>query len=296
MRSDRWARVVDLALVQHGLVTTRQVVAVSSTSALRRAQTAGLLHPVRRGVHKVAGAPASVWQPLMAACLAAGPAVVASHRAAAGLYGFPSVLAGAVEVTAMGTKTPRLSGARTHATAIFGPDHRQVVLGIPTTSPARTVVDMAGQIAPVLLERLVEHVLRRALCMPDELHSAFAQLGGRGRAGTVALRLVLDDRLEVESGLEARWLRALTNAGLRPPAFQHQLVVGGRVLVMDFAWPAARVGIEVDGWEPHRQRSAWDRDHRKINAYLEAGWRVLFVTSNTPQIDTIRQLRSFISQ
>ena len=99
----------------------------------------------------------------------------------------------------------------------------------------------------------------------------------------------------MDSGLEARWLRILRRAGLAPPAFQHQVATGDRVLVMDFAWPFHRVGIEVDGWQPHRHRSAWDRDHDKINAYLEAGWRVLFVTSNTSANRTIRQLRAFLS-
>jgi very-short-patch-repair endonuclease len=295
MDRQHWAAIVDYALGQHGLVTSRQVVEASSEAARKRALHSGLLTPVRRGVHKVAGVPASVWQPLMSVCLAAGPAVVASHRAAAGLYGFPSILAGAAEVTAMGAKTPRLAGVRAHQTGVFAPEHRHLILGIPVTSPARTIVDLAGQVSPYLLDRAVEHVLRRSLCTADELVQAFRQLAGQGRRGTVALRIALDDRLEVDSGLEARWLRVLTRAGMRPPALQHQVVVARRVLIMDFAWPAHRVGIEVDGWEPHRHRSAWDRDHNKINAYLEAGWQVLFVTSNTPETDTIRQLRSFIS-
>jgi hypothetical protein len=40
----------------------------------------------------------------------------------------------------------------------------------------------------------------------------------------------------------------------------------------------------------------WDRDHDKVNAYAEAGWTVLFVTSRTPPADVARQLRQFISR
>ncbi len=295
MNVDHWASVVQRARVQHGLVTSRQVLAASSESALRRALRSGLLIPARRGVHKVSGVPSSPWHPLMSACLAAGPSSLASHLAAAGLHGFPGVIPGALELTAFGAKTPRLGGVRTHASSVYRPEDRQMVLGIPTTSPAHTVVDLAGRLSPFMLERAAEHVLCRSLCTASELVLAFRYLGRRGRPGTPALRELLEDRLEVDSALEARWLRSLRRAGLAPPAFQHQVVVGDRLLVMDFAWPRHRVGVEVDGWDPHRHRSAWDRDHDKINAYLEAGWRVLFVTSNTPERETVRQLQAFLS-
>ena len=85
-------------------------------------------------------------------------------------------------------------------------------------------------------------------------------------------------------------------AGLAPTAVQHQVLAAGRVLILDFAWPEQRVGIEVDGWAAHRDRSVWDHDHDKVNAYQEVGWRVLFVTSNSRPSDVIRQLRLFISR
>ena len=296
MNVDHWATVVQHARVQHGLVTSQQVVAASSESALRRALRAGLLIPARRGVHKVSGVPSSSWQSLMAVCLAAGPPSVASHYAAADLHGFPGILPGALEITAFGARTPHLCGVRSHASGLYRPQDRQTVLGIPTTSPARTVVDLAGRLSPFLLERAVEHVLRRSLCTSGELALSFGWLGGRGRPGTLALRRLLEDRLEVDSALETRWLRALRGAGVPPPAFQHQVVVDQRVLLLDFAWPGQRVGVEVDGWEPHRHRSAWDHDHDKVNAYQEAGWRVLFVTSNTSETKTIRQLKAFLAE
>lgn len=158
------------------------------------------------------------------------------------------------------------------------------------------MVDLAGRLSPSLLERAVEHVLRRSLCSADELALAFGCLAGRGRPGTPTLRRLLEDRLDVDSPLKSRWLRCLRRAGLAPPALQHQVVAGHQVLLVDFAWPDQRVGVEVDGWEPHRHRSAWDRDHDKINAYQEAGWRVVFVTSNTSEAKTIGQLRSFLCQ
>ncbi len=162
--------------------------------------------------------------------------------------------------------------------------------------PALTLLDLAGGVSPPLLARMVDFACRRRLCTLRDLERCLDEVGGPGRPGTALLRQVLADRVGGDSDLEARWLRMLQRAGIRPTSVQHQVVVGGRVLILDLAWPEHRVGIEVDGWDHHRDRSVWDHDHDKFNAYLEAGWRVLFVTSNTPPGDVVRQLRSFISQ
>jgi len=263
---------------------------------LERAAAAGLIMPVRKEVFVVAGSPDSVWRPLMAAWLAAGPDSFASHRAAAGLHGLPGVLPGWVELTVPLRRPLRLEGVTCHATTVVMPGDVIEAGGLRVTSVSRTIVDMAGRISPHLLRKVVEFACRRRLCTLEELSQRLVHLGGRGRRGTVALRRVLDDQVSGESELEVRWLRMLSTAGLAPPALQHQVVASGRVLILDLAWPEKRVGVEVDGWEPHRDRSAWDHDHDKANAYLEAGWRVLFVTSNTRPADVVRQLRRLISR
>lgn len=290
-----WTVVATIAAVQHGLVTYEQVVeSGAAPRTLRRAVERGLLTPVRRRVYRLSGVPSGVWQPVMAACLAGAPTTVASHRAAGGLYRFPGIVAGAVEVTAPRSTRRTLTGVRCHATAELAPEDVVVVRNVPTCAPARTIVDLAGCVDGRLLARIVDDSYRRGLCSPSDVDAAIGRVGTRGRAGVRALRSIIADRVVADSNLEATWLRRLAGAGLRPEALQHQVVVGSRVLVLDMAWPEHRVGVEVDGWEPHRTRSAWDRDHSKVNAYVEAGWRVLFVTSRTPRADTIRQLRHFL--
>lgn len=295
MRPEHWAEVAALAAAQHGLVSTEQVLGSGACDrSLRRALTGGRLTPVRKGVLAVAGAPASVWQPLQAAILAAGPGVVASHESAAGLHRLPGFLPGAVEVTGPAGQPLRLQGVACHSTGDLRPGDVVEVDGFPVTSPTRTILDLSGRLSPYLLGRIVDDACRRHVSSTAELQRCLDELGGRGRRGTVRLRRVLDDRLGGDSDLEARWLRALRRAGLSPPALQHQVVVGDRVFLLDLAWPRWRVGVEVDGWRHHGNRSAWDHDHDKANAYLEAGWWVLFVTSNTPVADTARQLRRFM--
>ena len=295
MDPELWTLITALAAQQDGLVSATQVhEAGCRHRTLRRAIEHRLLVPVRQGVYSIAGTPPSTWQPLRAACLAAGPHVVASHRSAGELHVRPGFLPGAVEVTSLFGRPLRLTGVSAHATSALGPEDVVGIGGIPTTSVVRTVVDVAAETSPSLLATVVDFVVARRLCAPADVECRLAQLGGRGRSGTAQLRRVLEDRIGGDSGLEARWLRVLRRADLPPPVLQHQVVVGHRVLVLDLAWPEVGVGMEVDGWQAHGSRSAWDHDHDKINAYLEQGWRVLFVTSNTPEAATVRQLRSLI--
>ena len=126
-------------------------------------------------------------------------------------------------------------------------DDTAEVHGLMATSPVRTVVDVAGLLHPTLLGKIVDFALRGRLCTEEDLERHVVQLGGRGRRGTAQLRRILSDRTGGDSALEARWLRVLQGAGLRPTALQHQLMVGSRVFLLDFAWPERRVGVEADG-------------------------------------------------
>ena len=47
---------------------------------------------------------------------------------------------------------------------------------------------------------------------------------------------------------------------------------------VDFAYPAARVAIEADGFRWHSSRQQWDRDRARRNALTAMGWTVLNVT------------------
>ena len=297
MRTEHWASVTEIATCQHGLVTRAQVLAAgASPRTLHRAVDRGLLTPVRRQVYGVVGVPHDIWQALMAACLAGRPSTLASHRAAAGLHGFPGILPGAVEVTSGRASKRALAGVRCHTSLALAGEDATVVGGIPTTSPARTIVDLAGVLEARPLGLIVDHARRRGLCTPSEIGTVLDRVRGTGRAGAGTLAALIADRERTDSELELKWLRRLRRAGLGPPALQHHVAAPSRLMVVDFAWPDRRVGVEVDGWEPHRARSAWDRDHDKINAYAEVGWKVLFVTSRTPVHDAVRQLRLLLCE
>lgn len=82
-----------------------------------------------------------------------------------------------------------------------------------------------------------------------------------------------------DSDLEMRFVRALVAAGLPEPLQQHRVQVGSRRCRIDLAYPDLRLAIEIDGWEHHRTRDAFDTDRVRANDLVVAGWHLLPFTS-----------------
>jgi len=47
----------------------------------------------------------------------------------------------------------------------------------------------------------------------------------------------------------------------------------------DFAYPEANVAIEIDSWEWHSDRQAFDAERARRNELEELGWHVLQITT-----------------
>jgi very-short-patch-repair endonuclease len=151
--------------------------------------------------------------------------------------------------------------------------------GIPLTSPARTIVDLAGGVDSEVLEAVIEDVLHRGLTTPGAIERCLGSAGGHGRTGTARLRRLLRDRDQtpLESRLEVKVWRLLRQAGVRPVR-QHEVVIDGQRFRLDFAWPRLQVAVEGDGYQSHAGKAAFVRDRRKWAALAAAGWRIIFAT------------------
>lgn len=266
-----------LAHRQLGLVTRRQALGQLSRKTLEFRLAARRLEPVRRGVYRFAGSPESPGQALLAACLAAGPAAVASHRAAAELWEVPGVLADGPELTVPWPQWPRLPGVRSHRARHLPPSHCTVLDGVPVTTAARTIRDLAPTVGAGFLARMVDSSLRRRITTLGELRAV------EDVAPVPTLGALLEARQPGyhpgDSDRELDLARMLVEAGLPQPVHQHQVAVGGTVYLLDLAYPAVQLGIEYDGWDTHRTRSAFDHDRRRANALALAGWTLLSFTS-----------------
>ena len=269
------------ALGQHGLFTAKQALELGvSASALHRRSTNGVWERVEPGVYRVAPYEPGWVQQLHAACLSAESGLVASHRAAACLWRLDGVVPGLVELSA-----PRECGYRRHTVhhvRDLAAVDMAAIDGIPTTTLARTLVDLGAVVDDDVLERAVESAFRQGLSQA-RLRWRLEALGGRGRPGPAALRRVLDRRLAgtaaTESELETRFLQLIRSSELPPPIRQFVVQHDGRFVArLDFAYPDRRLAIELDGYATHAERATFDRDRTRQNQLVLMGWTVLRFT------------------
>ena len=83
----------------------------------------------------------------------------------------------------------------------------------------------------------------------------------------------------LDSDLETRVLRVIAAAGLPVPRQQYPIVLGGTEVHLDLAYPEARLAIELDGWEWHRNRSAFDDDRWRDVELVKLRWMNLRLTA-----------------
>jgi predicted transcriptional regulator of viral defense system len=140
-------RIAALAEAQHGVVAAGQLIEVGfSRTAIKRRVADGLLRRIHRGVYAfgLLTKPRGRW---MAAVLALGPRALLSHREAAALHGLLSSGRSRTDVTVPGRARQR-QGIDVHATQALHVDDRASIDGIPVTSVARTLLDLAELVPP----------------------------------------------------------------------------------------------------------------------------------------------------
>lgn len=273
-------RVLALADRQHGVVLSRQLREQGvSDRVLHRLIRQGWLVPVRRGAWVIGRHP-SPWQRTVAVSLLAGPSSALSHMTAARIHRFPALAAGPQpEVSVVYPRSVSLAGVSVHRVSDLHPCDVRPVQGIAVTTPARTLVDLAAHLPEPLVAKLFDEALISRSTDAAAVGEALDRV--RPRPGVRVLRSLVEarsDRPVPESQLEARVVAALESLG--PFEVHYQVVLEGRLLVLDVAWPEARVAIESDGWAVHaRSRTNFDRDRRRDNLLAAHGWLTGHVTS-----------------
>ena len=266
--------IVALAERQSGVVSREQLRRLGlSDRAISRRIAMGWLIPILNGVYAVGHRPRLLRGWHCAALLAAGERSGLSNRSAGAHWkmtkapGHPHVIA---PRSADGIK-----GIVIHRPRTLAPGDIVETQGLRVTSPARTLLDLAGEGAS---KRQLERALDQA-----EIHLLHLPIEGllkrcRRRRGAPLLREVLLWHLAgstiTESEAEEAFLAIVRRAGLPDPTPQRH-VEGRR---RDFVWPRERIVVEVDGWSVHRTVEAADRDAQRGNEASLAGWRHLRFT------------------
>ncbi len=222
--------------------------------------------------------------------LAAVPGSVLAHHTAAALHRFPvDVREDVVHVIVPNGVHRRVGGVVVHPSRTLSSFDIVEVDGVPCTSPARTIVDLAGVVGKARLRHIVQTQLRDAKPGAVELQSCFDATARQGVPGVLKLRRLVVDLLGDASGgegsdlegseLEARVWALLATQGItgfgrqvRPPWFD------GRRGIVDFAHGEAKVVLEADGRRWHQRDQEMTDDRRRDRLAAAHGWVAIRVT------------------
>lgn len=252
-KPDPDALIARIASRQYGVISSAQLSSTGLTRAgIHRRARASRLFPLHRGVYAVGHRNLGNEGRWIAAVLTYGDRAVLSHRSAAALWGIRRAPKGPIDLTIPGT-----SGRKSRAGIVL---HRSTTLtaasctrrlGIPVTSPNRTIADLRPVLSPAQLAAAIRE-------------AEFRGVIDRGP-------LVADP---ARSELEQRFLALCHRHRLPQPG------VNVRVdrYVVDFLWPEQRLVAELDGWKSHSTRSAFEDDRARDARLSVLGYRVVRFT------------------
>jgi predicted transcriptional regulator of viral defense system len=271
---------VELATGQHGVLSLPQLKSfgITARGAQSRA-TAGQLHRIHHGVYSLTPEELlSTRGRYMAAVLACGSGAVISHRSAAAVHGLRATARGKIELTVARRSTLQRPGLEVHRSTTLTAADMTIVDGIPVTTVARTIADLAD----VLPERAVERALEQATNMEILDGRALADQISRHPRGACLRRLTSHGRIDAptESVHDERFLALCRSAGVPEPERQIWLDPhdGGPMVRADFLWREQRLVIETDSVRFHGTLSAFESDRRRDQRLILAGWRVIRIT------------------
>jgi very-short-patch-repair endonuclease len=185
------------------------------------------------------------------------------------------------DLTVPRRRAPRSNLVIVHRSLLLPDVDRTEIDGIPVTSPARTLIDLAAVLDDQQLEAVVESGFRLGCFRESFLRWRIRELG-ETRPGSRRLLDLLDargrDAAALESPLEVRAWRVLVGSDLPRPVRQFSIRSGDRRYRLDFAWPEQKLAVECDGYTTHGGRAGFRRDRRKIAALAAIKWRVIPVT------------------
>jgi hypothetical protein len=203
---------------------------------------------------------------LHAALLHAGPDAVLSHTTAAWLWSLIDTEPRRIHVTTPGRPSSLPAVRLHHSGRLESTRHR----GLPVTTVARTLLDVAYLLPYPQLRRALAEADFRRLLVPADVEAVL----GRGRRGSTALRRALDAHMPelafTLSVLEERFLALCEEAGIPQPEIN--VTVCG--LMVDALWRAPRVVVELDGHRAHALRAANERDRERELRLRDAGFVV----------------------
>jgi very-short-patch-repair endonuclease len=245
--------------------------------AIGRRLEQGRLHEVHRGVYVVGVRRISRKGRWMAAVLACGEDALLGYRSAGRLWGVLPPASEWVDVMRSGRGGDR-EGIVSHRGSV-PEDEREVVDGIPVTSPFRTVFDLAGVLDKRGLERAWHEAEVRGL--RDRVSLPMLLERYPGRRGSRNLRALLEAAEPVgftRNDFEEAFVALVDAHCLRRPRMNGDLHLRGRFFQIDALWEEERVAVELDSRGIHGTNRNFEADRQRDRILLAEGWRTVRVT------------------
>lgn len=278
-----------LASSQYGVVSVHQLYALGfSPYAIQRMIAAGRLHRLYRGVYAVGHRSLQPQGRLMAGALACGPDSVLSHQQAAWAWEFRRGWGGAIHVTAPGRSRKGHRGIKLHCVRALHPEDVARVENLPVTSVARTLFDLADVLTQQQLRRAFDEAERLGLLDAAAVRRVCER--GRARRAVTLTRAALAEahphQPMTRSELEVAFVEFCRDCGVPPPSMN--VWVGDQEV--DAAWLDQGVIVELDRWEYHRTRRAFEDDRARSATLTVAGKKPIRVTERrlTKERPTLR--------
>jgi very-short-patch-repair endonuclease len=271
--------VAEMAKRQHGVVARAQLLGLGfGRRAIAVRMERGLLHEVFIGVYVFGARRITSKGRWMAAVLAAGEGAVLSHRSAARLWRLLPPAAELIDVICPHDRIVRRKGIVNHSFQL-GDDERVVRDGIPTTSPFRTIFDLAAVGEMRELERAFHEAEAREVT--DRVSLPMLLERYPGRRGSKNLRMLLEAGQPVgitRNDFEEAFVAVVDRFGLRRPRMNAPLAIRGRFFEIDALWEHERVAVELDSRTIHGTRKKFESDRLRDRILIAEGWRTMRVT------------------
>jgi very-short-patch-repair endonuclease len=288
----------DLATAQHGVVSVPQLLALGyAERTIRRWAAEGRLHRMHQGVYAVGHRRLS-WQSRCWGAVLGAEAnevdevvwpAVASHGSAAYLWGIYRYAPERIDVTAPIRRRAKREFV-VHFSSILAPEDRGERKGIPVTSVPRLLMDLAIRSQPQQLDRLLERTEELGLFDLHAIEDVLGRAGGHRGRGRLrrALALYQPDPTFTRSRFEKEFRRRVRRAGIAAPAMNFN----AHGYELDAYWPELRFAVELDLYETHGSRAAFERDHLRQEELKLLGIEMVRITRPRFQRDPEAVMRN----
>lgn len=253
----------------HRQVTWQQLSALGLDSHhVRRREWLSRVH---RGVYSVGGPPRTGREHAAAALLACGDGAALSHDSAMVLWGMWKRWELPVHVTVPGDR--KRKGITVHRRAALTNRDVRTHLGLRVTSPARTILDTAPRMPERGVKRRINEARRAGILAPADIADVVERFPLH--PGTKMLKPLLilkggPTRSEWEDAFPA----FCRQYGLPEPVLS-TFVAGYEA---DALFPGEKIVVELDSWEFHRDRDAFETDRDRDVERLVAGYLTVRIT------------------